>query len=71
MGPGPDVGNAEIAERLGISSKTVANNVSNILAKLQAVDRARLMLMALEAGMGGSGETAAEGEPAADGGDAL
>jgi DNA-binding NarL/FixJ family response regulator len=30
----------------------VSNNVSNILAKLQAVDRARLMLMALEAGMG-------------------
>jgi len=44
--------NAEIAERMGISSKTVSNNVSNILAKLQAVDRARLMLMALEAGMG-------------------
>lgn len=44
--------NAEIAERLGISSKTVSNNVSNILSKLQAADRARLMLMALEAGMG-------------------
>ncbi len=44
--------NAEIAEHLGISAKTVSNNVSNILSKLQAVDRARLMLMALEAGMG-------------------
>ncbi|HET9026880.1 MAG TPA: response regulator transcription factor [Trueperaceae bacterium] len=48
--------NAEIAERMGISSKTVSNNVSNILSKLQAVDRARLMLMALEAGMGRRGD---------------
>jgi DNA-binding NarL/FixJ family response regulator len=45
--------NAEIAEKLGISSKTVSNNISNILLKLQATDRAKLMLMALEMGMGG------------------
>ena len=44
--------NAEIAERLGLSPKTVSNNVSNVLLKLQATDRAKLMLMALEAGMG-------------------
>jgi len=44
--------NQEIATRLGISAKTVSNNVSNILSKLQAVDRARLMLMALDAGLG-------------------
>lgn len=44
--------NVEIGERLGVSSKTVSNNVSNILSKLQAVDRARLMLLALEAGLG-------------------
>lgn len=44
--------NAEIAERLGISPKTVSNNVSNVLLKLQATDRAKLMLMALEAGLG-------------------
>jgi DNA-binding NarL/FixJ family response regulator len=44
--------NAEIAEKLGISSKTVSNNISNILLKLQATDRAKLMLMALEAGIG-------------------
>lgn len=44
--------NAEIAERLGVSPKTVSNNVSNVLLKLQATDRARLMLMALEAGFG-------------------
>ena len=44
--------NAEIAERLGLSPKTVSNNVSNVLLKLQATDRAKLMLMALEAGLG-------------------
>lgn len=44
--------NAEVAEKLGISSKTVSNNISNILLKLQATDRAKLMLMALEAGIG-------------------
>lgn len=44
--------NAEIAERLGLSPKTVSNNISNVLLKLQATDRAKLMLMALEAGMG-------------------
>jgi DNA-binding NarL/FixJ family response regulator len=31
--------NAQIAGRLGLSSKTVANHVSNILNKLQVVDR--------------------------------
>jgi DNA-binding NarL/FixJ family response regulator len=44
--------NAEIAEALGLSPKTVSNNVSNVLVKVQATDRAKLMLMALEAGMG-------------------
>lgn len=44
--------NAEIAEHLGLSPKTVSNNVSNVLLKLQATDRAKLMLMALEAGLG-------------------
>ena len=44
--------NAEIAEQLGLSPKTVSNNISNVLLKLQAVDRAKLMLMALEAGLG-------------------
>lgn len=59
--------NAEIAERLGISGKTVSNNVSNILAKLQAVDRARLMLMALEAGLGrGAADREAAGRDAPD-----
>lgn len=44
--------NAEIAEKLGLSPKTVSNNISNILLKLQTTDRAKLMLMALEAGLG-------------------
>jgi len=60
--------NAEIAARLGISPKTVSNNVSNVLSKLHAADRARLMLMALEAGMGREPETGMGPEPEAGGG---
>jgi DNA-binding NarL/FixJ family response regulator len=48
--------NAEIAERLVLSPKTVSNYVSNVLLKLQAADRTKLMLMALEAGIGGTGK---------------
>ena len=44
--------NAEIAQVLNLSSKTVSNNISNVLLKLQATDRAKLMLIALAAGMG-------------------
>ncbi|MBV9232296.1 MAG: response regulator transcription factor [Chloroflexi bacterium] len=44
--------NMEIAERLVLSPKTVSNHVSNVLIKLQATDRTKLMLMALEAGLG-------------------
>lgn len=44
--------NAEIATILNLSSKTVSNYISNVLLKLHATDRAKLMLMALEAGMG-------------------
>ncbi len=46
--------NHEIAEILSLSPKTVSNNISNVLTKVQATDRAKLMLMALEAGMGQS-----------------
>ena len=45
--------NPEIATTLGLSPKTVSNNISNVLVKVQATDRAKLMLMALEAGLGG------------------
>lgn len=44
--------NAEIAATLFLSPKTVSNHVSNVLAKVQATDRAKLMLMALQAGLG-------------------
>jgi DNA-binding NarL/FixJ family response regulator len=44
--------NAEIALILSLSPKTVSNYISNVLLKVHATDRAKLMLMALEAGMG-------------------
>jgi len=36
---------------LNLSPKTVSNKISNVLLKVHAADRAKLMLMALEAGM--------------------
>ncbi len=47
--------NPEIAARLGLSPKTVSNHISNVLLKVQATDRAKLMLLALEAGLGQEG----------------
>ncbi len=44
--------NPEIAERLVLSPKTVRNHVSNILSKLQVVDRTQAVLKAREAGLG-------------------
>jgi DNA-binding NarL/FixJ family response regulator len=44
--------NPEIAAQLGLSEKTVRNNVSNIFDKLQVIDRAQAILKAREAGMG-------------------
>jgi DNA-binding NarL/FixJ family response regulator len=44
--------NAEIAVALYLSPKTVSNHISNVLAKVQATDRAKLMLLALQAGLG-------------------
>jgi DNA-binding NarL/FixJ family response regulator len=50
--------NSEIASLLVLSPKTVSNNISNVLLKVHAADRAKLMLMALEAGMGKSNNKA-------------
>jgi DNA-binding NarL/FixJ family response regulator len=46
--------NAEIAEKLVISLKTVRNHVSNILNKMQVADRAQAAIRAREGGLGGS-----------------
>jgi len=46
--------NVEIATALTLSPKTVSNHISNILFKLHAADRTKLMLMARDAGMGQS-----------------
>jgi DNA-binding NarL/FixJ family response regulator len=46
---------AAIAHRLGLSPKTVGNNVSVILAKLGVADRAQAAVVARDAGLGRSG----------------
>jgi DNA-binding NarL/FixJ family response regulator len=45
--------NLAIARQLDLTSKTVANHVSNILNKLQAADRAEAIVKARRAGLGG------------------
>jgi len=47
--------NPVIAERLILSVKTVQNHVSSILGKLQAVDRAQVIVRARDAGFGKGG----------------
>jgi DNA-binding NarL/FixJ family response regulator len=44
--------NAQIAEQLTVSLKTVRNHVSNIYSKLQVADRAQAVIRAREAGLG-------------------
>ena len=44
--------NAQIAATLYLSPKTVRNNVSNVLAKLQVTDRAQAIVRARDAGLG-------------------
>jgi DNA-binding NarL/FixJ family response regulator len=49
--------NAEIAEKLVISMKTVRNHVSNIFNKLQVVDRSQAAIRARQGGLGGDPTT--------------
>jgi DNA-binding NarL/FixJ family response regulator len=44
--------NADIADSLSISVKTVRNHVSNIFNKLQVADRAQAVIRARDAGLG-------------------
>jgi DNA-binding NarL/FixJ family response regulator len=47
--------NAEIAQRMSIAPKTVANHVAAIFAKLQVADRSQAIIVARDAGLGHSG----------------
>jgi DNA-binding NarL/FixJ family response regulator len=44
--------NAEIAQQLDLTQKTVRNYVSAVLSKLQVVDRGEAIVRAREAGLG-------------------
>jgi DNA-binding NarL/FixJ family response regulator len=44
--------NSAIARRLGIATKTVANNISSIFSKLQVTDRTQAVIRARDAGLG-------------------
>ena len=44
--------NGQIAAELYLSPKTIRNNVTSILAKLQATDRAEIIIRARDAGLG-------------------
>ena len=44
--------NGPIARRLGLSPRTVANHISNVLTKLGAADRAQAAIIARKAGLG-------------------
>ena len=49
--------NAAVARRLGVSSKTVRNHVSNIITKLHVTDRSGAIIRARDAGMGGAADS--------------
>jgi DNA-binding CsgD family transcriptional regulator len=56
------LGNHQIAKEIGISEKTVRNNVSRLLEKLDVSTRARAIVLAREAGFGRA-ETLGTGVP--------
>ncbi|WP_218858159.1 response regulator transcription factor [Nocardioides cavernae] len=43
--------NGQIAQQLFLSPKTIRNNITSILAKLQATDRADVIIRARDAGL--------------------
>ncbi len=45
--------NQQIAAQLGLSIKTIRNNVSSVFTKIQVVDRSQAIVKAREAGIGG------------------
>jgi DNA-binding NarL/FixJ family response regulator len=47
--------NAEIAQRMSIAPKTVANHIAAIFAKLQVADRNQAIIRARDAGLGQRG----------------
>ena len=47
--------NGQIAQQMFLSAKTVANNVSTILGKLQVAERAQAIIAARDAGLGRAG----------------
>ena len=47
--------NGQIAQSLFLSPKTIRNNITSILSKLQATDRAEVIIRARDAGLGHSG----------------
>lgn len=53
--------NAQIGQQMFLSPKTVANNVSNILAKLQLAERAQAIVAARDAGLGRQAGRQADG----------
>jgi DNA-binding NarL/FixJ family response regulator len=59
--------NHDIAVRLGLSEKTVRNNVSVVLAKLRVADRAAAIVRAREAGIAAAPGTRARHVPPDDG----
>jgi len=59
--------NAQIGRQMFLSAKTVANNVSNILAKLQLAERGQAIVAARDAGLGRRPDGAPEDRDAPSG----